>query len=478
MRRIVTCFASLFALLIAGAQDGTLDLSFDPGSGANGEIACIVVQPDGRILVGGYFSMYDGAARNGIARLNPDGTLDATFDPGQGANLGVSAIALQPDGKILVGGTFYEFNGIQRGGITRLLSNGQVDPGFDPGGVGTDGNVWAVVIQPDGRPLIAGQLQSYDGISCGEVIRLHANGALDASFSFTHDLGGEIRALAVRQDGGILIGGNWPYPVQGPGANQVLLLTSSGLLDTDFHAGVGANAGVESIALQPDARVLIAGGFGVYMATAISGIARLTANGFYDTDFQNPGLSSAFLTTLRQPDGKIVLGGYRTTQQGGQGVALARLNSNGAQDLGFNIGSGVEGGSVNPGGHVVTKVMSIAAQSDGKLLIGGDFTSYNGVARNRIARINGFDVGLDELSMKRPVLLPNPATNTVSLRQLQAGKCSVRIVDACGREVLSEEHSISVNGALMLDIGALRSGHYSVRIQQAGAAQVVQLVVH
>src|SRR5207245_5958103 len=122
--------------------DGTLDTSFDPG--ANAEITCLAIQADGKILVGGSFTTLGGGGtgtfvRNRIARLNPDGTLDMTFNPG--ANDRISAIALQPDGKILVGGNFTTcgcggIGTVPRSCIARLNPDGSIDVGIDPGASG------------------------------------------------------------------------------------------------------------------------------------------------------------------------------------------------------------------------------------------------------------------------------------------------------------------------------------------------------
>src|SRR5690606_33198537 len=94
----------------AFGQEGAVDPSFDHTTGPNEAVACVTVQPDGKILIGGGFTSYDGVPRNGIVRLNSDGSLDASFDPGSGAGY-VGDIKLQPDGKILIGGAFSQVNG-------------------------------------------------------------------------------------------------------------------------------------------------------------------------------------------------------------------------------------------------------------------------------------------------------------------------------------------------------------------------------
>ena len=115
------------------AAAGDLDPSFNPGSGPNVEVDATVVQPDGKVVIGGSFTEVTGVARPYVARLNANGSLDTTFNVGSGPSGQVYALALQPDGKILIGGTFQTVNTFQFRNIARLNSNGTVDTSFAPG---------------------------------------------------------------------------------------------------------------------------------------------------------------------------------------------------------------------------------------------------------------------------------------------------------------------------------------------------------
>ena len=98
-----------------------MDLVFNPGTGADGAVRTVALQPDGRLVVGGAFSSVNGVARQGVARLNPDGSLDPTLDPGSGTQGGrVNALALQSDGTVFLGGLFGVFNGAACGNLARL----------------------------------------------------------------------------------------------------------------------------------------------------------------------------------------------------------------------------------------------------------------------------------------------------------------------------------------------------------------------
>jgi uncharacterized delta-60 repeat protein len=166
-------------------EDGSPDPSFDPGTGAF-SIHAIVLQPDGRILIGGYFELYNGINRKGIARLNPGGGLDATFDPGTGA-YAVAAIALQPDGKMLIGGAFTVVNGTNRIRIARLNANGSLDSSFDPG-IGADGVVGSIAVQPDANVLISGDFIAVNGTVRPYAARLYG-GDVAQSLNITRTAG-------------------------------------------------------------------------------------------------------------------------------------------------------------------------------------------------------------------------------------------------------------------------------------------------
>ncbi len=166
LRRLfaIASAAILSAPDLLGAT-GDLDLSFNPGSGPNGTVYATIVQPDGKVIIGGSFASYNGVARNGIARLNTNGSLDATFNVGNGANAVIYALALQPDGKIVIGGDFTLFNGSICTRIGRLNSNGSVDSSFDPKAGfeagGANGSVLAIARQGDGKFIIGGNFTEY-----------------------------------------------------------------------------------------------------------------------------------------------------------------------------------------------------------------------------------------------------------------------------------------------------------------------------
>jgi len=359
------------------AQPGSLDTGFNPGPSTSSLVNAVALQPDGKILIGGFFTNYNGTGRNNVARLNADGTLDPGFDPGTGANGSVYSIALQPDGKILIGGRFTSYNDTGRNRIARLNADGSLDTGFDPG-TGFVDDVLAVALQPDGKILIGGRFPSYNGTWRNHIVRLNADGSLDTGFDPGSGANDWVYSIALQPNGKILMGGFFTS-YNGTGRNRIARLNTDGSLDTGFDPGTGASDDVLAIALQPDGKILMGGYFTSYNGTGRNRIARLNATGSLDTGFDpGTGANDDVLAIALQPDGKILIGGRFTSYNGAGRNHIARLNANGALDTGFQPGTGTN-----------DWVYSIALQPDGKILIGGIFTNYNGTGRNRIARVHG-----------------------------------------------------------------------------------------
>ena len=386
-------------------KPGTLDAAFNPGgAGANGSVYAVALQPDGKIIIGGNFTNYNGntAASDFVVRLNANGTPDTSFNPGgAGANSSVYAVAVQPDGKIIIGGLFTRYNGNTAASdhVARLNANGTLDTSFNPGGAGTNSYVYAVAVQPDGKILIAGTFDSYNGddAASDNVARLNADGTLDTSFN-PGGAGayGSVTAVALQPDGKIIIGGGFTLynanlgsnTAYGAASDGIARLNANGRLDTSFNPNKwGTDTSVSAVAVQPDGKILIGGFFNTYNGAAPSRVTRVSAGGTLDTTF-NPGgagPNSAVRAVVLQPDGKIIIAGHFTSYNGDAAASngIARLNANGTLDTSFNPGgTGVE---------AFKDVQAVALQPDGKILIGGFFTDYNGdpAASDYIARLGG-----------------------------------------------------------------------------------------
>ncbi len=188
--------------------DGTLDNGFNPGSGANGSVYSLTGQSDGKIFVGGSFSTYNGTNRSRVARVNIDGTLDTGFDPGSGASNLVFSSALQNNGKILIAGAFTSYNGTSRGSVARLNSDGSLDTSFDPG-TGANNMIMSLALQSDGKVVVAGAFATYNGTNRTFIARANSNGSLDTTFDPGTGASNQVHSVAIQSDNKIILGGSF-----------------------------------------------------------------------------------------------------------------------------------------------------------------------------------------------------------------------------------------------------------------------------
>lgn len=359
--------------------DGTLDNTFEPGSGFN-SYTTIAAQTDGKILIGGYFTSYNGVARKHIARLNSDGTLDTSFGSAVGLDSTVKEIVLQPDGKILIIGDFLDFDGISRKNIARLNADGTLDTTFNPGN-GANG-IETIAVQADGKILIGGYFSTYNFTSRSCFARLNSDGTLDATFNLGTGFNGSVRKIIPQSNGKMVIGGSFTS-YNGTAKNSIARINSNGTLDTSLDSGTGANESIYTITVKTNGKILTGGNFTSFNTALIGRLAQLNEDGTIDTTFLNPGgfgsgSNQSIDRMALQADGKILITGeYITSYNGILRKRLARLNSDGTLDTTFNPGTGPS-----------STVYTIATQNDGKILIGGRFGNYNSVSTNGIARLN------------------------------------------------------------------------------------------
>ncbi len=373
--------------------DGSVDTTFaDPG--LNGQVFAVLFQADGKIVVGGSFTLAGTTPRNNIARFNADGTLDATFNPN--ANASVNSLAQQADGRLVIGGFFTSLqpNGAAtataRGRIARLNANGTLDPTFNPN---ASQAVLAIAVQTNGAIIFGGSFSTLqpNGAAAAttrtNLARVFADGSLDPSFDPAPD--GRVQALLIQSNGQIIIGGNFSTVIPSGGASATgysfcVRLNIDGTVDSTFYPR--AFGEVFAIRRQTDGKTVIAGRFNGIQPTTDSAlntpfVARLNADGSADRDFV-PGPNSTVFTLEIQPDGRIILGG-NFSQLRNNGVSatavirnnLARINPNGSTDTDFDP-------------NTAGRVTSIAFQPDGRIIVGGNFTSIGGLTRNFIARVN------------------------------------------------------------------------------------------
>lgn len=448
--------------------DGTVDPTFNFNKGCDGTVMSIVIQNDGRIVVGGIFNAFDGMVCGGVARLNADGTLDHSFSPGVGFSSNFSngtifaapgfsdvySVAVQADGRIIVGGSFTLFNGTACGNIARLNTDGTLDTSFNTGAgfsSSLGSSINAMAVESNGQIVVGGFFDTYSGVSRYAVARLNGDGTLDTSFAPTLSDGLDAvtaNTVLVQPDGHILVGGYSTFYSLFQETALLLRLNPDGTRDNSFSTGNGFAtnshySSINALALQPDGQIVVSGAFSGYNGIASSCIVRLRANGMLDANFNSgsgfaenaqfledfaevdsisllkdgsiaatglftayngtsatnlvhltagglldPSLSAgacALPSSARAfplPNGKFMVCGNFTSVNGTACAGIARLNADGTLDTGFNTRTGFSplyyNGPIN----------AIAVQSDGKIVVGGSFSSYNGAACSNIARLN------------------------------------------------------------------------------------------
>jgi uncharacterized delta-60 repeat protein len=398
--------------------DGSIDSPSEFETGFNGGVYATVVQPDGKILVGGHFINYNGyyTSRIGITRLNADGKEDLTFNTYTGSYSGVFdfgntvySISLQSDGSIIIGGDFKRYNLIYTQYLAKLDATGSLDTTFTSNlGGGPDDLIQAIAIQPDGKIIIGGQFTQIDGVTVPYYIcRLNADGTLDTTFNYSGGFGGGfdspgVNAIKIQDDGKILVGGNFHTyndVINGTTSmNNIIRLNTDGTYDTTFNNG---GSGMEnskrfgrvfSIGIQSDGKIICGGTFSGYTDITntynSSYIARLDATGSFDTTFSsyNYGFNDNVYSILVQADDSIVAGGDFNDYNGTPLDYLVRLDKDG----------NILNNFYDYGGGLNNTVFTLSSHPFNKLIVGGRFGDYDGFGIGRyIARLYaGYDVTL------------------------------------------------------------------------------------
>ncbi|HEX8310720.1 MAG TPA: hypothetical protein VF614_05340, partial [Chthoniobacteraceae bacterium] len=257
---------------------GALDPSYAPPAQAFSSISSAVLLRDGRILIAGSFTTVLGVPRSRVAVLLPDLTLDVSFDPGVGADSTVEEAIELPDGKILIRGYFSKVSDVSRPYLARLNLNGSLDSSFTaPTGIS---GTYSMAIQGDGKILIGGYFTHLGGLPLERLARLNADGTIDETFLTTFD--STVNAVVVDSEQRILVGGSF-YRVNGRPIEGVVRLLRDGTIDDSFDAK--ADTSVTDIALSGNGRILASGSFSTFAGVSRSRMALLREDGSLDPAF-------------------------------------------------------------------------------------------------------------------------------------------------------------------------------------------------
>lgn len=367
-------------VIVDAERPGSLDPSF-PGLPdlAQASHSAFTIDPEGRILLAGRFRMPGGSERMVLRRYLSNGSIDPAFAPAEFANTttaepGVAparvfTVVLDAAGRILVGGRFAAVDGTPRGNVVRLHPDGGVDGSFQ---AGADGYTM-LALHPLGKLLLSGAFHRVNGVPRPYLARLNDDGTLDPTFdprpnADTLALGN----CAVQTDGRILVSGLF-WGFEGSANEYCARLNSDGSLDRSFRAR--PDGSVQKIALLPDQRIFMAGGF----TTPRGGMARLQPDGSLDPTFDPGSLLNAPINDfLRLPDGRVLVSGMFTTVGATRQNYLLRLNPDGSLDATFDSGFGPD----DAAGF-------LAREAGGSVLVSGRFATINGLPAPYLARLRG-----------------------------------------------------------------------------------------
>jgi len=374
--------------------NGTVDPNYFPlagtafisQSGGPG-ITDMAQQPDGKIIVVGSFSHsppVNGAnPPSYIARFNTDGTLDESFMAnGQYPNATVSAVAVQSDGHIVIGGNFSQIGSAWALHIARLNSDGSVDTSFGVGASSTSYNNLSssyispgcVQVDASDNIYVGGFLYNYNGTNISHLIRLTSTGSLDTGFSSNIGFDSSVTCFVQRPGGGLYVGGAFQHDA-GTVAENVVALASTGTIDTTFNAGSTWSGRPTRMLLLPSGELMVGINNGYWQAQNLGFLIRLYGagdshgGGTVDSAF-SLNLDSVVNAMVSLPSGDVLLGGSFTSVNGQPLAGLVELTSSGSLDTSvppMNIGT------------ASSNVVDVAAQqNDGKLIVDGRFNLVNG----------------------------------------------------------------------------------------------------
>ncbi len=384
-RNQILLFVLLLLCLSIKAQPGALDLNFNPQAGANAEIKKIALLSTGKMLIAGCFTTYQGKTVNRIARIDQHANLDTTFKTGLGVDDTIHTVCVQHDGKILLGGEFTTFNGDSVNHIVRLLADGTLDTSFH---IGIGFNDWVYVIkqQPNGKILVGGEFTQYQDSTANRIIRLETNGAIDLSWDRSFGANDRIKEIFLLPAGNMLIGGGFDL-YGGNGIPNVRLriarITENGKLDSNFIQ-VGAGRLVSSIDTFANQKIFVGGDFVNYEIQPRNHIVRLLYNGYADVTFSDTNATDFDVRKIKILDNDdVLIAGSFLTYNNDSVFGITRIDYNGKKYPWFNTGKGIRTGQPNGYGIVDFEL----TPDHDKIYVVGAFWEYDGHPRANIARL-------------------------------------------------------------------------------------------
>lgn len=463
--------------------DATVDPGFLSGTGSHGEINYVEPLSDGRILVGGTLLGYDGVMVHSLTRLNEDGSRDLSFDPGTGPQatnpnyLAINTISPQPDGKYIVGGSFETFNGQAASGAVRLHADGSMDASFRSDQL--TGTVSGTLLLSGGAVILYGRFGTTPNAPAvrSSLVRSLPDGTLDAGFnaSFQPGIYGAIHEVRQLPSDQLLVAGFYNF-IGGQARRNLARLNADGSIDEDFEAAIAFEQWEEvtAIAVQDDGKVLLATSFGRMF--------RLFPDGGWDQAFDaGSGFDMPYDPVLIKDiiplsDGRMIVAGRFASYDGTDFGHIVCLNADGSVNPDFTSGTGFFN-YLGPAPLEIAAngVNDLAVDHVGRLLAVGAFTEYNGMGRNRIAR---FDAALPtgvSIEARDRMIHPNPSSGVFQVSN-PTGHFKIEITDASGRLVHQQRNAMG-STSYHIDLSHQPTGIYFARIHAAEGISHEQLLI-
>ncbi len=467
----------ILILLIANlgfAQTAILDPTFNIGTGANGTVNGIVQQPDGKIVIVGDFSSFNGTPANRIVRLNQNGSIDPTFEMFIGPNGSVHSIAVQSNGKLIVGGYFTSFDGTAKGNIARIKTDGSLDNTFNAT-LNDRPDVIKVLI--DDTIIVCGNFTYCNVPNRNRIAKLDVDGNLISTFSnginSNNGFSNWVKNICIQPDNKVLAVGTFAsFGVASTSITRsnMARLNQDGSLDVNFYnSTTGANitnSPIENVAILPNNDIIIVGGF---TNNGVSGnkIGKVSfTTGTFDSGFRitsGTGANDPIFSVLALADNKMLIAGAFTNYNGISRNKLAKVNNDGSLDTSFSVGTGFSGsaGFIN----------KMYLQDDGKLYVMGLFTNYNGSTVNNIVRLTNVTLSTSNFNQNNKFSLsPNPTQNILTITTQEKIK-TITIIDILGRKT-----NITHFENNKIDVSNLQNGVYFLEIATENGLQTQKFI--
>lgn len=451
--------------LVSVDSTGELNPWFNSNTGFNGNVYTSYTLPDDKLLIGGEFSSYNGIKTGCIVRLLPNGELDSTFNFELPCSF-IRDISVHSNGKIVIAGLFkisllYSY-------LAQLNHDGTLDSTFTHG-VGFDSYVNQVYVTPNGKILACGSFDEYNNIPVSPMVRLNTNGSLDNNFklnSYNLNAIGTISSFDFQADGKIIAGGD--FYLNYVNSHSLLRFLPDGTYDPSFTGAHNVSPSpsypydykINKVLVQSDDKIIVAGKITSYNYNSCSGIIRLDSSGMVDSTYNfTPGFSnssSSFSVNdlYKYPNDIIVAVGEFTHYNNTPMNRIVKINTNGTIDYGFNPNLGAN-----------KTINTVTAQSSGKLIIGGNFSSYDNVIRNGIARVNSLPVSIEEnfsASDSFTTIYPNPSNDGRFFIKTELNSTfNVDVFDIYGKYILSKNNVIRNS---LINLTELNNGIYIIRL--------------